>query len=299
MTTVWRRIGVGPFAAAALGMAVIAMLLSRGAGSGWLVVLAAAFLAIVAVGIGTALAGLTGVRVALDVPTDASVGERIAIGVTLTAPIPQLRTITFVALEASTHPLNRGTTTIEVRAPRRGLLDALTIDVRSGITLGILRPAARAHIRLATPLAIAPRPTPATLSDAIGFDVAADVRSVRTYVRGDPARLVHWRSTARRGEVMVRELEAAEQLQGTRLQVRVALGDDVTTAEAAASRAAGLAVVALDAGLHVDLLTREPAGPRAGRVTTRRDVGRRLAAAVAGDPPVASPGEHTRVVEVS
>jgi uncharacterized protein (DUF58 family) len=179
------------------------------------------------------------------------------------------------------------------------VLEALTVDVRSGITLGVLRPAARAVIRLPTPLAIAPRPTPVALSDAIGFDVAADVRSVRSYVPGDPARLVHWRSTARRGEIMVRELEAADQVQGSRLQFRVALGDDYAAAEAAASRAAGLAIVALDAGLRVELLTREAGGPRAGRVTTRREVGRRLAAAVAGEPPAATPDERTRVVEVA
>ncbi len=38
---------------------------------------------------------------------------------------------------------------------------------------------------------------------------AADVRGVRPYRPGDPIRAVHWRSTARRGSLMVREYDAA------------------------------------------------------------------------------------------
>lgn len=37
----------------------------------------------------------------------------------------------------------------------------------------------------------------------------ADVRGVRPYRHGDPIRSVHWRSSARRGELMVREYDAA------------------------------------------------------------------------------------------
>jgi len=37
----------------------------------------------------------------------------------------------------------------------------------------------------------------------------ADVRGVRPYRPGDPIRGIHWRSTARRGELMVREYDAA------------------------------------------------------------------------------------------
>ena len=300
ITAALRRVGVGVFALAALGMAAIAMLLSRGAGSGWLVVVAAGFLGVFAVGVGTALLGLGGLRVEVSAPTDATVGERITIDVTVRAWIPQLRTIRFVNLDGSTHAVNRGRTSLAVRAERRCLLEALTLEVRCGITLGFLRPARRFRIELETPLAIAPRPLPVSLTDALGFDAAADVRSVRAYVPGDPARLVHWRSTARRGELMVRELEAADHVRGTELHIRVALApDDHDRAEAAASRAAGLAIIAFDAGLRVHLLTCDARGPRAGSVLTRRHVGRRLAAAVPGEPPNAVADERTRVVEVS
>jgi uncharacterized protein (DUF58 family) len=297
--TIWRRIGIGPFAFAGLGMAVIAMLLSRGAGSGWLVVVAAAFLGVIAVGAVSAVCGLLGVRVALVAPTDATAGERIHLDVIVRAWVPQLRTITFRDFDDATHPVNNGRTSIALRADHRSFLDALTIEMRSGITLGIVRPSARAVIPLATPLAIGPRPTPVPLSDAVGFDAAADVRSVRNYVAGDPARLVHWRSTARRGELMVRELEVADHLQGVQLVVRVTLTRDSESAEAAASRAAGLAIVSLDAGLRVQLLTFERDGSRLGAVTSRRDVGRRLAAAVPGEPAPAVRDERTRVVEIA
>jgi uncharacterized protein (DUF58 family) len=295
-----RRAGIGPFALAALGMAAIAMMLSRGAGSGWLVVVAAAFLGAFAVGVSTALFGLAGLRVAVTAPTDATVGERITIDVGVRAWLPQLRTVRFVNLDDSAHPVNRGLTPLPVRADRRRLVESLTLEVRTGITLGFLRPARRFVVRLDTPLAVAPRPTPVSLIDALGFDAAADVRSVRAYVPGDPARLVHWRSTARRGDLMVRELEAADHVRGTELHIRLSLaGEDTDRAEAAASRAAGLAIVALDAGLRVRLLTRDGRGPRVTAVSTRRDVGRSLAAAVPGEPASAVAGERTRVIEVS
>jgi uncharacterized protein (DUF58 family) len=297
--TLLRRVGISPFAVAGLGMATIAMLLSRGAGSGWLVVVAAAFLGVVAVGVLTSLLGLAGVRLAVVTPTDATVGERFTVELTLRAWAPQLRTITLRNLDGATHAVTRGITSLTVHAVRRCVVDALVLEVRSGITLGVLRPSVRKVIPLATPLAIGPRPTPAVLTDAIGFDAAADVRSVRTYVAGDPARLVHWRSTARRGELMVRELEAADHVRGAGLLFRVTLTADEDAAEAAASRAAGLAIVALDAGVRVQLLTFARDAPHVTTVSSRRDVGRVLAAALPGDLPPAPIDEHVRVVEVA
>ncbi|HVV38422.1 MAG TPA: DUF58 domain-containing protein [Acidimicrobiales bacterium] len=299
MRELLRRVGATPYAVAAVGLAGIAMLLSRGAGSGWLVVIAAAFIGVFVIGVVTAVVGLADVRVELLVPTDATVGERIPIEVHLHAAVRQLRTLTFWNLDGSTYPVARGHATIHAEARRRGLVDAVVVEVSSGVTLGLLRPVARRTIELPTPLAIAPRPTPATLSDAIGFDAAADVRSVRSYVAGDPVRLVHWRSTARRGELMVRELEAADQVRGTLLVFRVALGDDADNAEAIASRAAGLACVALDAGLRVRLDTRDARGPQRTAVSTRRDVGRCLAAAVPGPLPAGRAGDRVRVVDVT
>ncbi|HVT76417.1 MAG TPA: DUF58 domain-containing protein [Acidimicrobiales bacterium] len=299
MRELLRRVGVTPYAVAAVGMAGIALLLSRGAGSGWLVVLAAAFIGVLVIGVVTAAVGLADVRVELVVPTDATVGERIPIEVHLHAPIRQLRTLTFRNLDGSSHPVTRRPVTVHVEARRRGVVEAVVVEIASGVTLGLLRPVGRRTIELPTPLAIAPRPTPAALADAVGFDAAADVRSVRSYVAGDPVRLVHWRSTARRGELMVRELEAADEVRGTLLVFRVALGDDADRAEAIASRAAGLAYAALDAGLRVRIDTRDARGLQSAAVRTRRDAGRCLAGAVPGPLAKRHAAEGTRLVDVT
>jgi uncharacterized protein (DUF58 family) len=126
------------------------------------------------------------------------------------------------------------------------------------------------------------------------------VRSVRPYVPGDPARLVHWPTSARRGELVVREQEPAV-VPG--VAIVVDLRGPALGAEQAASRAAGIADATLGiadatlaAGGRVVLATTEPDGPVVGPVHDRRSVGRRLAAAVPGMPPL--PPEGWPVVEV-
>lgn len=295
----WRRVGINPAAWVVLLLAGGSMVLSRGAGSGWLVVLAAVFLGTVAVSAALAVLGLWRVRVELDVPTDAIAGEVITIGVRLRSPVPQLRTVAVGALDHTTHAIEQRPTPITVLAPRRELVTQIPLEIRAGLPLGLIRPARRLTITPPTPLAVAPVPAVVSLLDALGQDAAAEVRTVRAYVPGDAARLVHWRSTARRGELMVRELETAELLRGATLEVRVTLSGDRERVEAAASEAAGLAITALDAGLRVELLTHEVDGPRRGFVRSRRDVGRRLAAATPGVPPAANPaGDGRHIVEV-
>ena len=86
---------------------------------------------------------------------------------------------------------------------------------------------------------------------------------------------------------MVRELEGATAR--TRLTLVVDLRGDEEAAEAAASRAAGLAVAALREGSEVLLATAEAGGPRLGRVASGLQVSRRLARATADGPPAATP----------
>ena len=281
----WRRLGVSPAAFVLFGLAVIALLLSRGAGNGWLVVVASALLGAVVVGVLLSVAGIVGVRAALEVPTDATAGDVLSVGVRITAPIAQLRTVTFHALDGSTHPVDGSArTVVPVRAERRGYYTEIAVEIRGGLPLGVVRSSARRTVALDVPLAVAPVPTVVSLIEALGEDPDAEVRTVRGYQPGDAARLVHWRSTARRGELMVREMESAQLLRGARLQLRVTLAND-ERAEATASGAAGMAIAALDAGMRVELLTHEATGVRSGAVSTRRDVGRRLAAATPGTPP--------------
>jgi uncharacterized protein (DUF58 family) len=92
---------------------------------------------------------------------------------------------------------------------------------------------------------------------------------------------------------MVRELEGPEQ---PRLLLVVDLRGEQPETELAASRAAGLAIAALQSGVRVDVATAEDHGPVTGAVRTPTEIGRRLARATdrAPTPPPAAPGVDVR-----
>jgi uncharacterized protein (DUF58 family) len=189
----------------------------------------------------------------------------------------------------------------------------LVVEVRSASPLGLAAWRRRVRVALEHPLEVAPRPSTMRYDATQGSDREAqtsprsstlghdDTRGVRGYVDGDPIRLVHWPATARTGAVMVRELEGPKR---SRLLVVVDLrapGPDADDeVEAAASRAAGLAIAALEQGTLVDLATVEAGGPRIAPVRSALEVGRRLARAVAGAPapgtvPAGTEIRHIRV----
>ena len=79
----------------------------------------------------------------------------------------------------------------------------------------------------------------------------SELYNLRDYRPGDEPRLVHWRSTAKRGSLVVRELEA-----DTAQDVRIVLdggATDPARVESALSEAASLAVHLLAAGLAIEL----------------------------------------------
>lgn len=79
-----------------------------------------------------------------------------------------------------------------------------------------------------------------------------DLYNLRTYVRGDDPRLIHWRSSAKAGSLIVRELEAPTQLD-TRIVLVGAGVRDGARLERGLSEAASLAVELLRAGAAVEL----------------------------------------------
>jgi uncharacterized protein (DUF58 family) len=196
----------------------------------------------------------------------------------------------------------------EVRhlANRRGVFQYVRVEVRSAAPLGVFQRRRVVYAPLARPIAVGPRATRErpVLQPVPGSETSAPVlvmttpgdavRSVRPYVAGDAARLVHWPTSARRGELVVREQEPAA-VAG--VAVVADLRGDPGRAEAIASRAAGIAAATLGAGGRVLLATYEPAGPVLAPVLDRRGLGRRLAAAVPGVPP--QPPDGWAVVEVT
>ena len=95
-------------------------------------------------------------------------------------------------------------------------------------------------------------------------------RGARPYVPGDSRRLVHWRSTAHAGKVMVRELE---QPAARAVTITVDLPAEPDAAERVAEDALGTVVGLLEGGAPVLLEHPRAGGPgrgRGGRPAERR-----------------------------
>lgn len=182
---------------------------------------------------------------------------------------------------------------------RRGAHAELAVLVTDFGPFGLLRVGRVMRCKLPNPLFVGPVPADdESLIDPSGIrgdrSVSTEaalsgdtVRSVRRYVVGDPAHLVHWRSSAHAGELMVKELEpTGDGLVAVVVDLRTS---DVTDAsgdpiERAVRLAARVLKEALDQAMPVVLCTAEATGPVAARVHDRLDAQRRLAAAVGGVP---------------
>jgi uncharacterized protein (DUF58 family) len=291
--------------AASLGLYAVASGVESDRGP--LVLVGAAAWAVLAVGIVWPIVALRRVRVTARVPRDAFVGDHVPVSLTVHARSAlQLRTLDPPSPWHVVYP-GAESGTIRHLAARRGVMTWLRVEVRSGAPLGVFLRRRSFTVAVEPPLYIAPRPRraswfPTTLPEDAARDardtaarLGGDaVRSVRPYVAGDAARLVHWPTSARRGSLVVRELEPPPRL-GMAVAVDLRAGGPL--ADDAAARAAGLALAVLRGGGECLLLTTEASGPVAATVSSARDVGRRLAAAVSnGAPPAAPPGWPVEVV---
>jgi uncharacterized protein (DUF58 family) len=238
-------------------------------------------------------------------PIDVVAGRRFSLTVEIIRPRVGL-VLEFPDLASSTiwaDPPSTGT--VDVVAERRGILRSLTVEITCAAPFDLFAARRSLAVDLPQPIYVAPRPVPMRLPDqslggtggngtgAGGIGHGDAVRSLREYAPGDPMRTVHWRASARRDDLVVKELEPPE-------RPMLALVIDVSGphAEQAAGEAAGLVQVARREGLPVTLLTAEISGAVVGAVGSTREAGRRLASAVAGTPPTGPIPEGAKIVRV-
>jgi uncharacterized protein (DUF58 family) len=241
-------------------------------------------------------------RVALDAtsPNDATVGDLVPVHVRVHGRVARLELRVLDPAGEWQRCTAPGEGDVLHLAARRGVFRQVYVELRSAAPLGVFQRRRIVAAPLARPIHVGPKPTreqpelrslpggEAPMPLPVASPTPGDaVRSVRPYVPGDPARLVHWPTSARRGELVVREQEPAV-VPG--VAIVLDLRGTTAEAEAAASRAAGIANATLGAGGRVVLVTNEPSGPVVAPVADRRAVGRRLAAAVAGPPPAPPEG---------
>lgn len=264
-----------------------------------------AALAVLLVGVAVPLVLVRRVQVAARSPRDAVVGEELGVQVTLGGRSAGLE----VRALDPTGPWHRaeapGTGEVRHLADRRGLFPLIRIEVRVTAPIGVLAAHRVFDVVLPHSVEVAPRtlavtwlPSPAPVEGGLDEGALAGhsgdlVRSVRPYVGGDPPQLVHWPSTARLGQLVVRELEPPVPVGQA---VVVDLRDLGSDTERAAAFAMGACRAVLGAGGDLVLATCETGGPVVGRVRTVLDAGRRLARAVPGPPGV--PPEGWPVVEI-
>ncbi len=260
-------------------------------------------LVLAVVGTAVPLVAVRRVRVSASSPRDAMVGDEVPI--TLVLDRGRGIEVRFLDPTGPWHRAGPGTGMLGHRADRRGHFEVLRLELRTTRPLGLWAGHRVLSLVLDAPIHVGPRPLqvrwmpePTPLEE--GSDplrtgrVRGDlVRSVRPYAPGDAPRSVHWPSTARTGQLVVRELEPPVPMgQAIVVDLR-GLGDET---ERAASYAAGACRAVLAAGGQLVLSTCEAAGPVTAPVHTPLEAGRRLARAVSGAPGL--PPEGWPLVEI-
>ena len=280
----------GGLALAVIGLGIFGA--AQTTGAGWLTVLASLIVGTLMVGIIWPIILIRSISVELSGPDDVVVDRPFPLSVRLDRPEVGLRLEIAELTAASVWVQPPSAGTINVTSTKRGVLEYLTVNISCTAPFDIF--SARRRIRVALPdsIFVAPQPIPMQLPDRLlggsgGDGVGAGgvgpgemVRSLREYVPGDAMRMVHWRASARRDHLLVKELEPPE-------RPHLAVIVDVSGADGdhAAGEAAGLIQAARHRGHPVTLLTVERAGRVVGDVGSVREAGRRLAGAMPGEPP--------------
>jgi len=291
-------------------MSAVVFVIGRATGSTWLALASSGLLATLFLSAVLPALALSGARLQVRAPADATVGRPVGVDVEVAGRLWDARLRFCDPPGEWVRVEGRGRGTVALVPRRRGVVEQVHLELRSAAPLGLVWWRLSIGRRLAQPLEIGPAPLPAVdpqatagAEGAPGSAVASRtgmpelVRTLREYVPGDQLRSVSWPATARHGRLLVKDMEGEG---ADRVTLVVDLQGDPDAAEDTASRAAGMALAALARGLTVVLATAERDGGRIGTVATGRDVGRRLARAVGhAAPPVPSPAGPGDVVRMA
>ncbi|MGH2771950.1 MAG: DUF58 domain-containing protein [Actinomycetota bacterium] len=255
--------------------ALLLLVLGGSSQSGWLYVLAAGILGVVAAGFVMPARLVSKITAARKVPPVAIAGEEAPSEITLTNPSKATKGPLVLSdsmfddhsfLVESLGPRSSVTLRTAVTPPKRGVFGRHDLKLQTGAPFGIARVSRK--IEVESPITVHPRwaalntfplleltSTPQeSLHERRRDDGGTDFFGLREYRPGDSLRAVHWKSTARFGSLLVKEYE--EQI-GSRLGILIegtttGIGAD-TSFETSVSCAASLVMYALDAGHPVQL----------------------------------------------
>ena len=161
---------------------------------------------------------------------------------------------------------------VTVPPTSRGIIHFVVVDAVCVGPLGLYKAGRRYRVTPPHPVVVRPRPVPLhirwPMPRAVGFGLSEVAprgddlfRSVRPYKRGDERRKIHWKATARHGELMVREDDGTGIVA---LQVIIHIVTPGPIAERVIGNAAWLTEAAIERGWLVQLVTLDdtPPAPR-------------------------------------
>lgn len=282
---------VGPVAASIITL-VAWVAVAHSSGSGWVQAVGALLGAFLVVGLVAPAWPARRARITCtSTPFDGRAGQPMTLTLEVDRPV-RLRGIYPGGRDHQAGGSQRGARSVvlETIPGRRGVLDAVVVEVASSAPFGLLWWARQIELPLSHLVHVAPRTADRGERSAVTDDspgkapvrvqaVVGEPRGVRPYAPGDPRRTVHWPATSHAGMLMVRE---SERPTDDPVFCELMLPADPAEAEASAERMMGTVAECLGRRQPVVLATREATGRVVRPVTDPVDLGRRLARAVAG-----------------
>jgi len=259
--------------------AAILFVIGTNAEAGWLFVLAALLLGAVVAGIVVPLVALRGLDVELVAPAETRQGVDTAVQLAI---VNHGRGVRWGVVASDDHIGGATTSVGAIRpgeqvevgtvrgAPRRGEAHTAWVELRSAAPFGVAE--RRRLLPADVTTLVLPRVVPLGALPFIDLassrEAAADTEArrgqgpeylgVREFRPGDPIRQVHWRLTARHGELVVRDLE---EHRVPRLAIWIDTGSGVDALDEACSAAASIVSSASATGVGVRLAAATADGP--------------------------------------